>query len=488
MNNRMQRTLAAMAMMGTLIAAGCADTEIQGVVLNEDLNTPVLMVGLARGTNSEFADIHLATQYWWLLEAPTDKIASDGTTATEIRYAVGDFSNRPEQGLWGQVHEAIWAVFFTDERMKQVLPADDYASTPLLARNYIYGGHAERILGEVFCEIVYNYGKDGGILLSQPPTLYDATKTVPRDSAFKRAIFMHERALTFAEAGVAAGRAPAENDPLFDPQQLVHAANAGLAQSYLNLGEYQRAAEYARKVPDNFSDYVALHEEVDGGNNVAEFFQEGDDMSIYRTPAALLWPTDPRVGLSKCGDWNGANRDNSATVPPASAFINMSAQCGSDAGEFRSESNRYPLWVSKKYPDENADVELSSGAEMRLIEAEAALRAGNLGEFTTQVNRARAARGVAPITQPTSVGALEYPNAQNDAWSILDRERYLELFLEVRRLYDMSRWDHPFISGNHVLLPRLATQLPPSGRKDCLPIPQTECQVNPRLNCQVLTP
>ena len=488
MNNMMQRTLAAAAMMGTLIAAGCADTEIQGVVLNEDLNTPELMIGLARGTNSEFADIFLATDFYWLMEAPGDGVASDGTTTSEIRYAVGDFTPRPFQSLWAQAHETVWAVFFTDERMKAVLPADDYASTPLMARNFMYGGHAERILGENFCELVYNYGKDGGILLNNPPTVYDATKTVPRDSAFRRAIYMYERALTFAEAGVAAGRTAIDNDPLFDPALLVHAANAGLAQAYLNLGDYPRAAEFARKVPDTFADVVALHEEVDGGNNTAEHFLENDDMTLYRTPAALLWPTDPRVALVKCGEWRTTNLENSTSTPPASAFINMAAQCGHENNEFRSESNRYPLYVSKKYPDENADMELSSGAEMRLIEAEVALRAGNLAEFTAQVNRARAVRGVAPITQPTSVGALEWPNAQNDAWSILDRERYLELFLEVRRLWDLSRWDHPFISGNHVLLPRLVTQLPPSGRKDCLPIPQTECQVNPRLNCQVLTP
>ena len=487
MMNRYRSALGALLVIAAPLVAGCADTEIQGVVLNEDLNTPELMVGLARGTNSEFADIFLSDS-WKNTLSPTDGLLNDGTAVTEIAWAVGNFAQRPNQALWGQMHEAVWSVFFTDDRMKQVLTPEEYASSPLLARNYVYGGAAERYLGEHFCELIYNYGKDGGVLLEKSGSIYNAGNIVPRDSAFKRAVYMYENALRLAEAAVAAGQAAPESDPLFDPARLVHAANAGLAQSYLNLGDYQRAAEFAARVPDNFSDVVALHEEVDGGNDLADNFIGGDDFSIYRTPAALLWPTDPRVGLIKCGDWSGANRDNDAAVPPTSAFVNRSAQCGQTAGEYRSESNRYPLWISSKADDDQDDVEISSGAEMRLIQAEAALRAGNLAEFTTQVNRARAARGVAPITQPTTAGALEYPNAQNDAWSILDRERYLELFLEFGRFWDLQRWNHPFVTQNEVLVPRLVSQRPPSGRRPCFPIPATECQVNTKINCPTLNP
>lgn len=487
MHNRIHSGLCVTLLASTLVLAGCADTELQGVVLNEDLNTPELMLGLARGTNSEFADMYIAIdEFMWLMEAPTDGLANDGTTNYEESFSVADFSDRPAQSLWGQAHEAVWATFFTDVRMQEVLEPDDYASTPLLARNYVYGGHAERILGEHFCELIYNYGKDGGIFLNNDPEIYDPGAIVPRDSAFKRAVYMFETALQFAEAGVAAGRGAPENDPLFDPATLVHAANAGLAQAYLNLGDYARAVEFAAKVPDSFEDVVALHGEVDGGNPTADFFYSNDDMSIYRTPAALLWPNDPRVGLVKCGDWRTVNRDMDASTPPSSAFVNLSSQCGNN-GEFRSESNRYPLWISDKFPDDDADVEVSSGAEMRLIEAEAALRSGNLVEFTNQVNRARAARGVGPIVQPLTAGALEYPNAEDDAWSILDRERYLEGFLEVRRFWDLERWDHPFVSGNHVILPRLTAEMGPSGRRSCLPIPETECRVNASINCPVLS-
>jgi starch-binding outer membrane protein, SusD/RagB family len=470
-----------------LVTSGCADTEIQGVVLNDDLNTPELMVGLVRGTNSEFGDIFLASDYIWTMDGATDGFTNDGTTAAEVRLTVGDFNNRPQASLWAQSHEAVWAALFTDIRLKDVLPAEDYMSSPLAARVFVYGGQAERILGENFCELIYNYGKDGGILLGKEPSaVYNPRVTVPRDSAFKRAIYMYETALKFATAGVAANRTPVDGDPLFDPARLVIAANAGLAQAYLDLGDYTKAVEFARKVPDNFADLALMDGEVDGGNNTADFFFANDDMSLYRSPAGTIYASDPRVALRKCGDWRSANLDNSSSTPPSSAFTNLSSSCG-NAGEFRSESNRYPLWISAKYPDDDADIEIASGAEMRLIEAEAALRAGNLTEFTTQINRARAARGVGPITAPTSAGSLEYPNAQNDGWSILDRERYLELFLEGRRLWDLERWDHPFITNNVVLLPRLQASLPPGGRRSCLPIPQQECTTNSGISCPVLS-
>lgn len=477
---------------GALLAAAlgvttaCADTEIQGVVLNEDLDTPELMIGLARGTNSEFADIYLASQIQWFMNAASDDHASDGTTSSEEAMAVADFSDRPQESLWGQSHEAVWAVLFTDKRMKEVFEPEVYATTPLLARNYVYGGHAEKILGEYFEEIIYNYGKDGGIFLENSAEgIYDPGERVPPDSAFRRAIYMFERALQFAEAGVAAGVEPPEGDPLFDPAQLVHAAHAGLAQTYLNLGDYVTAADYASRVPDNFVDLVLMDGQVDGGNDVADFFFENDDMNLYGSPAGTLYADDPRVAMVKCGDWAGENLENSPSTPPSSAFTRL--ECGNN-GEYRSESNRYPLWISTKYPDDDADIEVASGAEMRLIEAEAALVAGNLGEFKAQVDRARAVYGLGPIPLPTTAGALEFPNAQDDAWSILDRERYLELFLEGRRFGDLVRWEHPFITEDHVLLPRLAAEMAPSGRWLRLPLPERECRVNSQINCPVLTP
>lgn len=473
-----------------VVSGGCADTEIQGVIQDEDLNTPILMLPLARGVNSEFADIFLASRINWQWEGGTDALLNDGTAASEIDLAVQDYRHRQFNSPWAQAHEAIWATLFADNRMKEVLPKAEYDASPLVSRMYVYAGHAERILGEMYCEIVYNYGKDGGILLGQGGSIYDPSRPVPSDSAFKRAIAMFQTGLEFAERAVAAGSQPPDDEtpgrPIFDPAHLVKASNAGLAQAYMSLGDWTNAVKHAKLVPDNFADWTLMDSQVDGGNDIADFFYSNDDVSIYRTPAGMLWPNDPRVKMKKCGDWKGANLDDSPSTPPSSAFINMSSQCGNTAGEYRSESNRYPLWIPTKYEDDSADIEVSSGAEMRLIEAEAALRQGNLGEFTVQVNRSRAVYGLNPIQQPAIAGALEFPNAQDDAWSILDRERLLEGFLEARRSWDLRRWEHPFLTEGHVLVPRHVGQLAPEGRWMCAPIPDQECDTNGSMSCSNL--
>lgn len=473
--------------LAAMVAGGCADTEIQGVVRDEDLNTPELMLPLARGVNSEFADVYLASQIQWLHDGSTDAILNDGTTSTEEDYAVADYRERLHSSAWAQLHEAIWAVLFADKRMKEVYDDEQYRTSNLLSRLYVYGGYAERMLGEMFCELIYNYGKDGGILLGGDRSIYDPGQLVPNDSAFKRAVYMFERGLELAEAAQAAGAQPPADEtpdrPIFDPAHLVIASHAGLAQAYADLGDWTTAVQHARMVPDNWADWTLMDSQVDGGNDMADFFFTNDDMNMYRTPIAMQWFDDPRAKIVKCGDWRNENLDDSPSTPPSSAFINMSATCGVVSGEYRSESNRYPLWITTKYEDDSADIETASGAEMRLIEAEAALIQGNLAEFTAQVNRARAVYGAEPITQPTSAGAVEWPNAEDDAWSILDRERLLELFGEARRAWDLRRWNHPFVTENHVLVPRHVQELGPQGRFVCIPIPDQECDTNGSINC-----
>jgi starch-binding outer membrane protein, SusD/RagB family len=74
---------------------------------------------------------------------------------------------------------------------------------------------------------------------------------------------------------------------------------------------------------------------------------------------------------------------------------------------------------------------LTSGREMNLILAEAALAAGNTGEFTTRINAVRAIDGKAAWTGT--------PVAQE----MLIHERRVGLFLQGRRLHDHYRFQQP---------------------------------------------
>jgi hypothetical protein len=94
------------------------------------------------------------------------------------------------------------------------------------------------------------------------------------------------------------------------------------------------------------------------------------------------------------------------------------------------------------------------------------------------INRVRDLYDLDPIDEPASAGALEYPNAYDDGWSILDGERHLTLWLEGRRLWDLHRWDHPFLDGGTVVW-----QSDPQ-RDSCMPVPSGECRVNPNFTCE----
>ena len=137
------------------------------------------------------------------------------------------------------------------------------------------------------------------------------------------------------------------------------------------------------------------------------------------------------------------------------------------------------------WSEEYGEFVLVRGTEMRLIEAEAALAQGDLAGFTSAVNAARAHWGVDPIDQPATVGDLEFPNAEDDAWSILDREYLLDGYVEGRRVFHLGRWNHPFITENHINSPLHLGET--VDRMSCQPLPSNECNLNADIDCPVLT-
>lgn len=478
------------------VGAGCSETEIQGVILDKDLNDPELMLAVARGSNSELLDTWtIGDGYFWTVLSGTDDFVNDGTANSEVEFAISDFSRRQAAEVWNQALEASWAGLKGIATMREVFDEETFNTSPLVARSYINSGLAERLLGDAYGEAVYGFGLNGGFQLPGDQ-VYDGGQVVPRDSIFQRAATFFQLGLEYAERAVAAGVETPDDDPLFDPERLVLTGHGGLAQAYMamaSLGRnptenWQLAVQHAQQVPTDFVAYMRHHELVDNGNLAYDWTWNNDDITVwgaviggivFGTPATALWDDDPRVSVTHCGDF----------VDPA-AGINSdmvdNEVCGPN-DDYRAESNDMPDWAPDKYPDEGTDVEMITGTEMRLIEAEAALERGDLPEFTIQVNAARAAHGADPILQPATIGEFEWPNAEDDARSILDRERYLDGWLEGRRAFDLSRWNHPWITEGHSLIPRHADRLAGNPRPfSALPVPLSECNINDALECPVL--
>ncbi|MQA89397.1 MAG: RagB/SusD family nutrient uptake outer membrane protein [Gemmatimonas sp.] len=137
---------------------------------------------------------------------------------------------------------------------------------------------------------------------------------------------------------------------------------------------------------------------------------------------------------------------------------------------------RVPWYRQNKYPGRDAPINLASGREMRLIEAESLLRSGNWEGALTLVNSLRSETGVEPRMAASS----------EDAWTHLKRERGIELWLEARRMYDVRRWlaeDTPGITLD--ILETANGVMSDSHLEEqavCFPIPDAERETNPNIS------
>jgi hypothetical protein len=493
---------------------GCGvETEVQGVIADADLNTPELMVVLARGTNSELGDVFAACDYAYRSYSPTDEAYNSGLASSEWRYTTMQYQFRPAGSCFEQATEASWAALYSVNRMTEVDQANgvDPDSDPLIARMWLNGGLGERQLGEMFCNAVYNYGPDGGILLGGGAS-YDPGVVVGQDSIFNRVLTYADNAIAVAQAGIAANVETPDDWYLFDPQVTLTSAYGLKAQVNLLLGNLTEADEYARlalsqpagMLPPSehnlmpggagvdFIEYTHMNTDTEA-NDVHYWFHRSDDVGLWNTPAAIQWPEDPRVPQIRCGEFKegvtpGGNKSSSD-------FINLSSlpECSLELNnEYRHEMNDYPRWVQLKYFDRGSDMEMVTGTEMLLIRAEVAMEEGRSADFINYIDQLRAHYGLDPlaVNDPdanlTIKGDLEYPNAEDDMWSILDRERYLELWLEGRRYADFRRWNHPYwTQGFYQVIEHEARNGPGPRPAMCfdgsygMPLPESECGTNP---------
>jgi len=421
----------ALALLSTLflLTAGCGDVfdiENPGEILDSDLNDPDLIPIIITGLSSDVSDF-IDTQGFDVSRL-TDEMAGSGSYTDTGTFRRGYADQDLVGPVWEQAQEARWMAELHIERIQELLTPEEFQNSPFVARAYVLEGIAHRSLGENYCRVVYSEpeGSDYGTLQ-------------PKSEAFNRAVTAFENALDHAS------QAP----------EFRMAAHAGLASVYMALEDWSNAVQYAAMVDDDF-ELVTFYDDNDNDNVVYVETYQRPEMSAYQTFAGSFDPPDPRAPFNKCNE-TGTCRN----------------EIGADGETFH--------WRQDKYIDYGTDIPTLTGKESRLIEAEVALRNGDLAEFTAQINRVRALYDLPAIDVPATAGSLEYPNAYDDAWSILDAERYLTLWLEGRRLWDLHRWDHPFLDGGEVVWPS------DPQRDSCMPVPANECRYNPNFTCEEAT-
>lgn len=411
-----------------LALAACSfEVTNPGPVNDEALNEPGAYPGIVRGVQFNLSRAVSINAYYGAVAAK-EYSTSGRIIATKLPLAFGQLTvddMAGGAGTWNWSHGARWQAENGVERLRTALgptfPTNRFAGQLLM-----YAALANRVLGENMCQAVI----DGGA--AEPHTVH----------------------LTRAEAYATEGIdvATAADDPA-----TASAARAVRASVRLYLGKFAEAATDAAVVPTSFVLTAPFDEQT------RNIIVESNDFAISRSTgfrAHTVWRTFFENYYRTTGD-------------PRAPWDSLTSPSTARFGEFTNI-----LWdFQQKYTAYGSPIRLASGREMRLVEAEVALRSGDI---TTAMNLINGIRTVVnsrlnnqPL-QPWTASTLQ------DAWDALKRERSIELWLEARTMGDLRRW---IADGTYPSMFTISPEIDVANRiRLCLPITRGERQTNPNLS------
>ena len=203
----------------------------------------------------------------------------------------------------------------------------------------------------------------------------------------------------------------AESDDLLD------LARVGKARALLDLGRFPEAAAAAADVATNF-----------------EYLVRSSANSLRQNNG--IWNYTANTFAFSVPNREGGNGLPFLTANDPRLEVVATGQRGFDRAT--------PFNLQLKYPDLASDVVLASGIEARLIEAEAAYRAGSPGQGLTILNALRALERLTPLTDPGTQAARV---------DQLFRERAFWLWGTSHRLGDMRRLIRQYARAANTVFP-----------------------------------
>jgi hypothetical protein len=185
-------------------------------------------------------------------------------------------------------------------------------------------------------------------------------------------------------------------------------------RALLNLGQYSQAASAVASVPTDYLFQLTYSIANGQENGIYAFNATFERWSLANNEGGngLLFRDrlDPRV------PWNMEEEGGCPDQPESIT------DCGFDEVT--------PQWNMLKYPGRAAPADLAAGAEARLIEAEAALQAGDPATMINKINEVRTFYGLEPVTDPGDEASRV---------DLLFEERAFTLFATSHRLGDLRR-------------------------------------------------
>ena len=396
-------------LVASLSLAACGEflqVENPGPIEDEALNDPEAVPGLVVGMSGDFSLV--LDDIIMLNSVAGDDLAHGGSYTQPGLFWRGVIESDDVNYEWSASHRARWVAEQGIDRMKTVL-GDRYETNINAARANMWAGFANRNLGENMCEAVIDNG--------------------PRQDHevhFARAEGYFTEAIRIATA--------------VNNSEVRHAALAGRATVRAWQGDWTNAVADAQLVPTEFVFAAKYSENSSRENNDLRGETHGRrEYTVYLTPWANVFG-DPRVPWDTIYDKSGAIA--------------------------KGQDGKTPFFRQEKFTEIGSDIPIAKGTEMRILEAEAALRAGGVAgipEMVRLLNEARAFYGMGPVSAPATL---------DEAWDLLQFERAATLWLEGRRFWDLRRF---FEESGPAHIDYL------QGRDTCIPISREELQSNPNL-------
>jgi hypothetical protein len=290
-----------------------------------------------------------------------------------------------ESGQYATIQQARWIAEEAIRKFKEL----GNATPANMVMAYLWAGYSNRVLGENWCDAVF----DGGPI--EPGSAY-----------MKRAEEHFTNAISIA---------PDNNTRM--------AALAGRAQVRMWQENWTGAVADAGLVPSSYVFWLEQDFSKSGNGNTRNHIYWAAASMAYRSYTVRFTYYDQYY--TDTGDPRTPWRDYSF-VP--------AVYCTASLVGF----GQVPCTQQLKYKTQDDDIRLASGKEMRLIEAEALLVAGNYPAAMAKINELRTS-----YVSDKTKAALQPWTASSlvEAWTVLKRERGIELWLEGRRMGDQRRWE-----------------------------------------------
>lgn len=289
------------------------------------------------------------------------------------------------------------ARFSAEQALELLAEFDPGAAAWQVGEMHLINGFVRNILAEHYCDgLVFSTVVDGRPEYGTPQTTAET----------------FEEALDHVDLGLALTYSTATADTA-NTNRVRNSLRILRGRILLNLGRYAEAADSVAAVPTNFA-YVMQHSASISTN---QFWAFNNNAGRYS------------MGAAEGGNGLNFGTANDPRVPVCDAQLSTCAWRVST--RTRRDDQSRPLLVQGIWPDRESDVRLITGAEARLIEAEAALAANDPDAALTILNDLRATvTGLPALTQPATTAA------QVDQ---LFRERAFWLFGRGTRVGDLRR-------------------------------------------------